>query len=926
MGSLFGGGGQKKAAKNAKEIASIQAQNNLDVANRTAELNRYDEVNPFGSVEWAQDPETGRWTVTQNASPALQGAVDSGLASQTGVNRTAQSATNRVAGTVGSAFNPTLPAAAQTPTADPLLRQTPASEVPNIFGPNAGPVQTGFDRNNPYSSVFGAGATPEGERVVGGDYQSNLAPAGDIFTSAANAGPINGQIENAGPINRNVAPAGPVPEGGPVGRTIADAGPVNGSVANAGPISGAVANAGAVDGTVADAGAIQSRLGPQGAIQTDLNAAPIQRSVDLQTDLAPAGDINTGQNLSPSNLQTEAYQRSLDYSDAPALPGTGDYSADRQALSSLAYNDISGDINRQYGEDEDRLRQYLADRGIPLDSDAAKRELRNLSENRDDALQSARLESFNMGQDEQSRLFGLGMGARQQAVGETNAQGSFANDATSRTFGDRTQAEGQNFGQDVTQAQLQNQGQNQLFSQMLASGQFGNDAELAQAYFGNQAQNQDFAQNRSIFEARNSAQQQGFNQDIAGAEFANRSQAQQYGQNANDTALGMQAQGQRFAQNQAQTDTELRAQAQRYGQNANDTSIGLAAQGQRYGQNANDAEFARSSQGQEFGQDMASQGQRFGQNLSIFNAGNQAQQQEYGQNANDAAFALGAQGQQYAQNAADVDRNNQAQQQLFSQLLSSGQFSNAAEAQSFMDSLNASGQNFGQDLASQQNRYAQLSDAQKSAYSQALGAGQFYNQGQQQGFEQDLTGRAFENSAQQQQFDQNRARLNDYNTATNQDFANQLASAGQQNATRQQEFGIAADKRSIPINEALAFNQQSQVPQVQGVSTPGVGVSNTDYAGIYGNQLNYQANKSSNKLGAVGSLGSAAIMACWVAREVYGPFNTEWMTFRRTFFDKAPKWAQEMYMKHGEAIARFISDKPRIKLALRKWMDAYASC
>ena len=83
MGSLFGGGGQKKAARNAKEIASIQAQNNLDVANRTAELNRYDEVNPFGSVEWVQDPETGRWTVTQNASPALQGAIDSGLASQT---------------------------------------------------------------------------------------------------------------------------------------------------------------------------------------------------------------------------------------------------------------------------------------------------------------------------------------------------------------------------------------------------------------------------------------------------------------------------------------------------------------------------------------------------------------------------------------------------------------------------------------------------------------------------------------------------------------------------------------------------------------------------------------------------------------------------------------------------------------------------
>jgi hypothetical protein len=71
----------------------------------------------------------------------------------------------------------------------------------------------------------------------------------------------------------------------------------------------------------------------------------------------------------------------------------------------------------------------------------------------------------------------------------------------------------------------------------------------------------------------------------------------------------------------------------------------------------------------------------------------------------------------------------------------------------------------------------------------------------------------------------------------------------------------------------------------------------------------------------IGTLGSAWILSCWVAREVYGRKNMEWFIFRAWLQYDSPKWFKNLYMKHGEQYAKFISNKPALKWLTKKAMD-----
>ena len=91
------------------------------------------------------------------------------------------------------------------------------------------------------------------------------------------------------------------------------------------------------------------------------------------------------------------------------------------------------------------------------------------------------------------------------------------------------------------------------------------------------------------------------------------------------------------------------------------------------------------------------------------------------------------------------------------------------------------------------------------------------------------------------------------------------------------------------------------------------------------NQMNASIAGAANKTAAygatVGAMGSALGGICWVAREVYGEHNPKWKQFRDWLTSDAPKWFNNLYTKYGERFAKFISDKPRIKSIIRKWMD-----
>ena len=75
-------------------------------------------------------------------------------------------------------------------------------------------------------------------------------------------------------------------------------------------------------------------------------------------------------------------------------------------------------------------------------------------------------------------------------------------------------------------------------------------------------------------------------------------------------------------------------------------------------------------------------------------------------------------------------------------------------------------------------------------------------------------------------------------------------------------------------------------------------------------------------LGAAGTLGGAGILKCWVAREVYGRMNPDWLTFREWMVNEAPAWLRNAYIKYGQQFADFIKDKPRVKWFIKLWMDS----
>jgi hypothetical protein len=87
-----------------------------------------------------------------------------------------------------------------------------------------------------------------------------------------------------------------------------------------------------------------------------------------------------------------------------------------------------------------------------------------------------------------------------------------------------------------------------------------------------------------------------------------------------------------------------------------------------------------------------------------------------------------------------------------------------------------------------------------------------------------------------------------------------------------------------------------------------------------GMQAQANAAQSAGKAEMMGQIAMAAA-ACWVAREVYGIENPKWLEFREWMLNDAPCWFRNLYVKYGERIAKFISNKPRVKSIIRKWMN-----
>ena len=61
--------------------------------------------------------------------------------------------------------------------------------------------------------------------------------------------------------------------------------------------------------------------------------------------------------------------------------------------------------------------------------------------------------------------------------------------------------------------------------------------------------------------------------------------------------------------------------------------------------------------------------------------------------------------------------------------------------------------------------------------------------------------------------------------------------------------------------------------------------------------------------------------SCWVAREVYGETNPQWLLFRSWLLGDSPRWFRNLYIRKGEAFAEWLSKNIWLKPVIRRWMD-----
>lgn len=198
-------------------------------------------------------------------------------------------------------------------------------------------------------------------------------------------------------------------------------------------------------------------------------------------------------------------QGQLDYSGLTKLPGTDDFGAEGQKMADSVYGQYTSRLDPQYQQSDSDLKSQLASQGISENSDAYRRELDNQARAKTDAYGQATYQAQQAGANEQSRLFGLALNARQQGQSETDTAGNFANAAQNQQFAQGSQTTSQN-----------NQAQDQNYQQALG---------IADLF--NQGQSQQFSQNQSAAGLANSAQDQAFNEQASNATLANQGRQQQ---------------------------------------------------------------------------------------------------------------------------------------------------------------------------------------------------------------------------------------------------------------------------------------------------------------------------------------------------------------------------------------------------------------
>ena len=680
----------------------------------------------------------------------------------------------------------------------------------------------------------------------------------------------------------------------------------------------AVNAAGTTARTVGAQDVTAQQLTSPGSVQAQqLSAAQVAAPGTIGADRVGAALIQTPAQVQAQNVATQALQAQQVAAPQQVQagliqPGTLGASLYGQALNagpsrissaleSAVLGNLTADGSLSAAEQrqaEQQVRASYAARGMAMSPQAISAEVQN-------RLVNQRQRSIeNMG---------LAGQVNQQLQAEQAANRGFAGNV----FGADVNVQQQNVGNQFAAAQFNNQAALQA---ALANQSAGN--QMSQQTAANQLQaqlaNQSAGLQAGQFNASTSIQAQQANQDaLLRAQLANQQAGIQTGQF--NVQTGLQA----GLANQS-AENQMALANQQAGLQAGQFNVQTQAQMQQANQ---DAALRAALANQQAQLSAAGQTAQYGTAADQFNA----QQNMQAQLANQQA---GMQTGQYnIGNATTLAQLNQAA---------------AMQAALANQQYNMQGQQFN---ATNQSQVAQ---ANRDAAQQAALANQAANLQQQQlmaqyGYQGQLanqqanlgtaeSNRAFQ-AQQMQNYYQNLGQAGQlYNQGLGADRAYAAQMVGLQQATMSDPY------QAILGRPSAAFAQQ------QGVSGQGANLTQmggpalfnpeSSYANnIYGG--NQQATNAANIAtaqsnaavigGLASGLGSAAggwagggfkMPPCWVARAVYGIDNPKWRRFRTWLLTRAPKWFHDAYIKYGENFAEFISDKPRTKSLIRRWMDS----
>tara|TARA_Y100000593_G_scaffold93634_1_gene189262 strand:+ start:577 stop:1458 length:882 start_codon:yes stop_codon:yes gene_type:complete len=157
-----------------------------------------------------------------------------------------------------------------------------------------------------------------------------------------------------------------------------------------------------------------------------------------------------------------------------------------------------------------------------------------------------------------------------------------------------------------------------------------------------------------------------------------------------------------------------------------------------------------------------------------------------------------------------------------------------------------------------------------------------------------------------------------------------MQALGQRQGMTGDPFMAILGRPSQSFSASQGFGQQGFATTQ---TSPGLFSPESQYAGdvyasnqqtLLGARQATAANRAAVQSGIFQGLGAlgGGWASCWVAREVYGAENPKWLEFFHWKEFEGPAWFRATYNRFGEGVARFIKDKPRIKNAIRNWMDA----